>query len=53
MVSITLAVMQQGTHEKLLLLKKMDTLLSKSKLTEKDALDLGKKVNHAITKNNS
>ena len=43
-------IARQAIREKLLLLKKMDLLLSKSKLTEKDALDIGKKINKSVSK---
>jgi hypothetical protein len=43
-------VARQAIREKVLLLKKMDSLLAKSKLTEKDALELGKSVNKALAK---
>lgn len=43
-------IARQAIREKLALLKKMDELLSKSRLTEKDALAIGKKVNKAIAK---
>ena len=43
-------VARQAIKEKIVLLKKMDTLLAKSKLTEEDAVRLGKKVNKALTK---
>lgn len=36
--------------EKFLLLKKMDEMLKNSKLTEKDAIMLGRKVNKALAK---
>ncbi|MEK6899644.1 MAG: hypothetical protein AABX05_00830 [Nanoarchaeota archaeon] len=43
-------VARQAIKEKLALLAKMDKLLSKSRLTEKDALELGRKVNKAAAK---
>ena len=43
-------VARQAIREKLMVLSKMDKLLSKSKLTEKDALELGRKVNSAAAK---
>ncbi|MEK6939260.1 MAG: hypothetical protein AABX31_00885 [Nanoarchaeota archaeon] len=43
-------VARQAIKEKLMLLAKMDKLLSKSKLTEEDALELGRKVNKAVAK---
>ena len=44
------AVARQAIREKLLLLERMDKLLANSKLTEKDALELGRKVNKAVAK---
>lgn len=43
-------VARQAIKEKLMLLARMDMLLSKSRLTEKDALQLGRKVNKAVAK---
>ncbi len=43
-------VARQAIKEKLMLLSRMDQLLSKSRLTEKDALELGRKVNKAVAK---
>jgi len=43
-------IARQAIRDKIIILKKMDLLLSKSKLTEKDALDMGRKVNKAIAK---
>jgi hypothetical protein len=43
-------VARQAIREKVLILHKMDVLLAKSKLTEDDALALGKKVNKALAK---
>jgi len=43
-------IARQAIKEKLVILKKMDILLSKSTLTEKDALELGRKVNKALAK---
>ncbi len=43
-------IARQAIREKLVILKKMDLLLTKSKLTEKDALEIGKKVNKAVAK---
>lgn len=43
-------IARQAIKEKITILKKMDLLLSKSKLTEKDALEIGKKVNKAVAK---
>lgn len=43
-------IARQSIREKIMVLKKMDMLLAKSKLTEKDALKIGKKVNRAVAK---
>ncbi len=43
-------VARQAIREKMIILKKMDLLLSKSKLTEKDAIEIGKKINKAVAK---
>ena len=43
-------IARQAFREKLMILKRMDELLSKSKMTEKDALELGRKVNKAVAK---
>ncbi|MBS3163576.1 hypothetical protein J4427_02695 [Candidatus Woesearchaeota archaeon] len=43
-------VTRQAIREKLIILAKMDLMLSKSKMTEKDALELGRKVNQAVAK---
>ena len=43
-------VARRAIREKITLLKKMDILLAKSTLTEKDALELGKKVNLTLAK---
>ena len=43
-------IARQAIREKLAILKRMDTLLAKSKLTEKDAMDIGKKVNKSVAK---
>ena len=43
-------IARQAIRERLVLLDKMDVILSKSKLSEKDALALGKKVNAAVGK---
>ena len=43
-------IARQAIREKLTLLKKMDILLSKSKLTENDTLELGRKVNKVVAK---
>jgi hypothetical protein len=43
-------VARQSIMQKLALLAKMDRLLKNSKLTEKDAIEIGRKVNKGITK---
>jgi len=43
-------IARQAIHEKLALLKQMDRILSGSMLTERDALELGSKVNKAVAK---
>jgi len=43
-------IARQAIREKLVILKKMNILLAKSKLTEKDALEIGKKVNKTVAK---
>ena len=43
-------IARQSFREKLMILNRMDELLSKSKMTEKDALELGRKVNKAVAK---
>ena len=43
-------IARQAIRGKIIILKKIDALLSKSKLTEEDALELGKKVNKAAAK---
>lgn len=43
-------VARKAIREKVILLHKMDELLSKSKVTEEDALQLGRKVNKALAK---
>ena len=43
-------VARQAIRDKVVLLHKMDQLLEKSKLTEEDALSLGKKVNKSLAK---
>ena len=43
-------VARQAIQEKIRLLKKLDVLLSESKLTEEDAINLGRKVNKAVAK---
>ena len=41
-------VARGAIREKLLILNKMDLILAKSKFTEEDAIELGKKVNKAV-----
>lgn len=43
-------VARQAIRDKLVLLKRMDALLAGSKLSEEDALELGRKVNKAVAK---
>ncbi|MCL5785963.1 MAG: hypothetical protein M1151_04750 [Candidatus Thermoplasmatota archaeon] len=43
-------VARQAISEKVRELKLMDQILSKSKLTEKDAIEIGKKINQGIAK---
>lgn len=43
-------VARQAIKERILLLKKMDELLKNSKLTEEDALKLGREVKKALAK---
>ncbi len=43
-------VARQSIREKIVVLHKMDILLKKSRLTDEDALLLGKKVNAALAK---
>lgn len=43
-------VARRAIHDKLVLLDRMDKLLANSKLTEQDALELGRKVNKALAK---
>jgi hypothetical protein len=43
-------VARQSIIQKLSLLEKMDKLLKNSKLTEKDTLELGRKVNRGIAR---
>ncbi len=43
-------IARQAIQQKLVLLEHMDKLLAKSKLTEKDALELGRKVNKAVAR---
>ncbi len=41
-------VAREAIKEKILQLRVLDSLASKSKLTEKDALELGKKINKSL-----
>ncbi len=43
-------VARQAIREKVIMLHKMDALLSKSKLSEEDTLRLGKKINKKLAK---
>ena len=43
-------IARQAIREKLVILNKMNKLLSRSRMTEEDALELGKKVNKAVAK---
>ena len=43
-------IARQAFREKLMILKRMDELLSKSKMTKEDALELGRKVNKAVAR---
>lgn len=43
-------IARQAIKEKIVILNKMDLILSNSKLTERDALELGKKVNEVVAK---
>ena len=43
-------VARKSIRERVELLEKMNKMLSKSKLTERDALELGRKVNRAAAK---
>ena len=43
-------VARQAIRERVVLMHKMDQLLAKSKLTEKDALELGRKVKQGIAR---
>ncbi|MFH1181409.1 MAG: hypothetical protein V1702_00455 [Candidatus Woesearchaeota archaeon] len=43
-------IARQAIREKLNILAKMDKLLAKSRMTEKDALELGRKINRAVAK---
>ncbi len=43
-------VARRAIRDKLELLKKMDKLLEKSEMTEKDAIELGRKINKGLAK---
>ncbi|MBI4450999.1 hypothetical protein HY642_03420 [Candidatus Woesearchaeota archaeon] len=43
-------VARQAIREKVLILQRMDALLSKSKLTEKDAIEIGRKIKEGIAR---
>lgn len=43
-------VARQAIRQRLQLLKRMDQLLAKSKLTEKDAVEIGRKVKRGLAK---
>ena len=43
-------IARQAIQNKLLLLQKMDALLTKSKLTEQDAIKMGRRVNKGLAK---
>ncbi len=43
-------IARQAIQNKLLLLQKMDALLTKSKLTEQDAIEMGRRVNKGLAK---
>ncbi|MBI2129296.1 hypothetical protein HYU07_03580 [Candidatus Woesearchaeota archaeon] len=43
-------IARQAIRQKLVILKKMDIILAKSKFTERDALELGRKINKAVSK---
>ena len=43
-------IARQAIKEKLTILKKMDLLLAESRLTEKDAVTIGRKINKAVAK---
>ena len=44
------AVARAAIQRKMQILKEMDKILSKSELTEKDALEIGRKIKHNIAK---
>ena len=43
-------IARQAIRQKLIVLNKLNRMLSKSRFTEKDALELGRKVNKAVAK---
>ena len=43
-------IARQAFREKLMILRRMDEFLSKSKMSDKDALEFGRKVNKAVAK---
>ena len=43
-------IVKQAIREKITILKKVGLILSKSKLTEKDSFEIGKKVNKAVAR---
>ncbi len=43
-------IAREAIRRKILLLREMNALLSKSKLTNKDAIELGRKINKAAAK---
>jgi len=44
------AVAREAIKHRIILLNKMDSMLKNSKLTEEDAIELGRKVNKAVAK---
>ncbi|MFH0837324.1 MAG: hypothetical protein V1870_04295 [Candidatus Aenigmatarchaeota archaeon] len=44
------AVAREAIKQKIVLLNRMDFMLKTSRLTEKDAIELGRKVNKAVSK---
>ncbi len=43
-------IARQAIRQKLIVLNKLDRMLSKSRFTEKDALELGRKLNKVVAK---
>jgi len=43
-------IARQAIREKIMLLKRMDVLLARSRLTEKDVSEIGKKINKVVAK---